>query len=118
MQWPKKLITALCFNHLILDHISSRQIRCLAGKNAVKLPLVLGKQAPPDHSSDGTDQDQGKWDLFLMGVLLQDSYFAIRPEAIIPDAMVVGTPPPGWVEEPARYNPEITLERAHGRNTA
>jgi hypothetical protein len=47
-------------------------------------------------------ESQGKWDLFLMGFPPQDSYLEIKFEAIIPEAMVVGTPPPGWVEEPAR----------------
>jgi hypothetical protein len=48
MQWPVSLVTALCFNLLILDHISSRQIRCLAGKIPVELLFMFRQQFPPD----------------------------------------------------------------------
>lgn len=40
--------------------------------------------------------------LHFIFCLRQFSYFSIRSAAIMPEAITVGTPPPGWVEAPVR----------------
>ena len=44
-------------------------------------------------------------DLFMVGIILPVQAFSWRwicVYAIFPEAMVVGTPPPGWVPDPQR----------------
>ena len=40
--------------------------------------------------------------MFFIGHQNQFSYLSIKPAAIIPEAIVEGTPPPGCVEAPVR----------------
>lgn len=45
------------------------------------------------------------------------SYLSMRSDAMMPLAVTVGTPPPGWTELPTRYRCLMALDLALGRNT-